>query len=73
MVDAVKGENGFEAWRIINTICDPQSPGEEVHLERKVLEMQKEKANLPREVSELLAEVDRRVTDLAEDGQHHAE
>ena len=33
-------ENGWEAWRIINNFCDPRSPGEEVLLEGKVLEMQ---------------------------------
>ena len=66
MVEAVKEENGFEAWRIINNYCDPRSPGEAVLLEGKVLEMQNRKAKSPKEIPELLAEVDRRVTDLAE-------
>ena len=48
MVEAIKDENGFEAWRIINNYCDPRSPGEAVPLEGNVLEMQNKKANHPK-------------------------
>ena len=47
MVDAVKEETGFDAWRIINNFCDPRSPGEAVLLEGKALEMQNKKAKSP--------------------------
>ena len=66
MVEAVKEENGFEARRIIHNFCDPKSPGEEVLLEGKVLEMQNKKAKAPKEIPGRLAEVDRRATELAE-------
>ena len=66
MVDTVQDENGFEAWRIINNDCDPRSPGEALLLEGKVLEMQNRRAKNPKEIPELIAEVDERVTNLAD-------
>ena len=44
----IETNNGFEAWRIINHHYDPRRPGDELMLDKQILDMTRKEASNPK-------------------------